>query len=140
MMGRTHGVHAEPITFGLKLATWYSEMKRNIERFEHVAAGVEADKISGVVGNFANIPPFVEQYVCDKLSVPKKSLHKCFLVTSTLSILQFLPASQFQLNAWQRKSVVYKSLNNAKWKSSLPKVKKGLQQCLINAILSVLKI
>ena len=56
-------------TFGLKLATWYSEMKRNIERFEHAAAGVEAGKISGAVGNFANIPPFVEKYVCDKLGI-----------------------------------------------------------------------
>ena len=69
MMGRTHGVHAEPTTFGLKLATWYSEMKRNIERFERAAAGVEAGKISGAVGNFANIPPFVEKYVCDKLGI-----------------------------------------------------------------------
>ena len=69
MMGRTHGVHAEPTTFGLKLATWYSEMKRNIERFEIAAAGVEAGKISGAVGNFANIPPFVESYVCEKLGI-----------------------------------------------------------------------
>lgn len=66
-MGRTHGVHAEPTTFGLKLALWYSEMKRHIERFEHAAKGVEAGKISGAVGTFANIPPFVEKYVCDKL-------------------------------------------------------------------------
>ena len=68
-MGRTHGVHAEPTTFGLKLATWYSEMKRNIERFEHAAKGVEAGKISGAVGTFANIPPFVEEYVCGKLGI-----------------------------------------------------------------------
>ncbi|MFC4652087.1 adenylosuccinate lyase [Lactococcus nasutitermitis] len=67
MMGRTHGVHAEPTTFGLKLATWYSEMKRNIERFEQAARGVEAGKISGAVGTFANIPPFVEKYVTEKL-------------------------------------------------------------------------
>lgn len=60
MMGRTHGVHAEPTTFGLKLALWYSEMKRNIERFEHAAKGVEAGKISGAVGTFANVPTFVE--------------------------------------------------------------------------------
>lgn len=66
-MGRTHGVHAEPTTFGLKLALWYSEMKRHIDRFEHAAKGVEAGKISGAVGTFANIPPFVEKYVCDKL-------------------------------------------------------------------------
>lgn len=66
-MGRTHGVHAEPTTFGLKLALWYSEMKRHIERFEHAAEGVEAGKISGAVGTFANIPTFVEKYVCEKL-------------------------------------------------------------------------
>ncbi|MDR2833587.1 MAG: adenylosuccinate lyase, partial [Streptococcaceae bacterium] len=69
MMGRTHGVHAEPTTFGLKLAHWYSEMKRNIERFEVAAKGVEAGKISGAVGTFANIPPFVEEYVCEKLGI-----------------------------------------------------------------------
>lgn len=69
MMGRTHGVHAEPTTFGLKLARWYSEIKRDIERFEHAASGVEAGKISGAVGTFANIDPFVEKYVCEKLGI-----------------------------------------------------------------------
>ena len=69
MMGRTHGVHAEPTTFGLKLALWYSEMKRNVDRFEHAAKGVEAGKISGAVGTFANISPFVEEYVCDHLGL-----------------------------------------------------------------------
>ena len=68
-MGRTHGVHAEPTTFGLKLALWYSEMKRNIERFERAAQGVEAGKISGAVGTFANISPEVEAYVCKKLGI-----------------------------------------------------------------------
>ena len=68
-MGRTHGVHAEPTTFGLKLALWYSEMKRNIERFERAAQGVEAGKISGAVGTFANISPEVEAYVCRKLGI-----------------------------------------------------------------------
>lgn len=68
-MGRTHGVHAEPTTFGLKLALWYSEIKRHIERFEHAAKGVEAGKISGAVGTFANIPPQIEAYVCDKLGI-----------------------------------------------------------------------
>lgn len=67
MMGRTHGVHAEPTTFGLKLALWYEEMKRNLERFKHAADGVEFGKISGAVGTFANIDPFVEKYVCEKL-------------------------------------------------------------------------
>lgn len=66
-MGRTHGVHAEPTTFGLKVARWYSECKRNIERFDHAAKGVEAGKISGAVGTYANVPPFIEQYVCEHL-------------------------------------------------------------------------
>src|SRR5690606_32555700 len=69
MMGRTHGVHAEPITFGLKLALWYAEMQRNLERFEQAAKQVEFGKISGAVGTYANIPPFVEEYVCKKLGI-----------------------------------------------------------------------
>ncbi|GAB3043182.1 adenylosuccinate lyase [Virgibacillus ainsalahensis] len=67
MMGRTHGVHAEPTTFGLKLALWYEEMKRNLERFEQAAKNVEFGKLSGAVGTYANIDPFIEQYVCEKL-------------------------------------------------------------------------
>ncbi|ELD7501438.1 adenylosuccinate lyase [Listeria monocytogenes] len=66
-MGRTHGVHAEPTTFGLKLALWYEEMKRNLERFNFAADGVEFGKISGAVGTYANIDPFVEAYVSEKL-------------------------------------------------------------------------
>ncbi|AGN35180.1 adenylosuccinate lyase [Bacillus sp. GM2] len=69
MMGRTHGVHAEPTTFGLKLALWYEEMKRNLERFKQAKEGIEVGKISGAVGTYANIDPFVEQYVCEKLGL-----------------------------------------------------------------------
>ena len=69
MMGRTHGVHAEPTTFGLKLALWTEEMKRNLERFEAAATVIETGKMSGAVGTYANIDPFVEQYVCEKLGL-----------------------------------------------------------------------
>jgi adenylosuccinate lyase len=69
MMGRTHGVHAEPTTFGLKLALWVEEMKRNLERLKAAAKNVEFGKISGAVGTYANIDPFVEQYVCEKLGI-----------------------------------------------------------------------
>ncbi|MBM7568044.1 adenylosuccinate lyase [Paenibacillus sacheonensis] len=69
MMGRTHGVHAEPTTFGLKLALWYEEMKRNLERFRHAANGVQFGKISGAVGTYANIDPFVEEFTCRKLGI-----------------------------------------------------------------------
>lgn len=69
MMGRTHGVHAEPTTFGLKMALWYEKMKRNLERFQAAAEGIRVGKISGAVGTYANIDPFVEQYVCEKLGL-----------------------------------------------------------------------
>ncbi|MEO3946184.1 adenylosuccinate lyase [Gorillibacterium sp. CAU 1737] len=67
MMGRTHGVHAEPTTFGLKLALWHEEMKRNYDRFQRAADGVQFGKMSGAVGTYANIDPSIEQYVCGKL-------------------------------------------------------------------------
>ncbi len=69
MMGRTHGVHAEPTTFGLKCALWYAEMKRNQQRFEKAAHDVEFGKMSGSVGTFANIPPEVEASVCEELGL-----------------------------------------------------------------------
>lgn len=69
MMGRTHGVHAEPTTFGLKLALWYEEMKRNLERFNEAATRVEFGKLSGAVGTYANIDPSVEAFVCKHLGL-----------------------------------------------------------------------
>jgi len=79
MMGRTHGVHAEPTTFGLKCALWYAEMKRNIERFESAARDVEFGKLSGAVGTFANIPTEVEKFTCEKLGI-----HPAPISTQTL--------------------------------------------------------
>lgn len=68
-IGRTHGIHADITCFGLKWALWYEEMKRNRERFRTAAAGVEVGKMSGAVGNFANIPPFIQDYVCEHLGI-----------------------------------------------------------------------
>ena len=68
-IGRTHGVHADITSFGLKWALWYEEMKRNLERFDFAARGVEAGKMSGAVGNFANIPPSIQDFVCEKLGI-----------------------------------------------------------------------
>lgn len=68
-IGRTHGIHADITSFGLKWVLWFAEMKRNIERFDLAAKGVEVGKISGAVGNFANIPPFVQDFVCKKLGI-----------------------------------------------------------------------
>ena len=68
-IGRTHGVHADITSLGLKWALWYDEMSRNRERFEKAAFDVEFGKISGAVGNFANTPPFVQDYVCQQLGI-----------------------------------------------------------------------
>lgn len=67
MMGRTHGVHAEPTTFGLKLALWWQELLRDIERVRRARETVAYGKLSGAVGTYANIDPFVEEYVCRKM-------------------------------------------------------------------------
>jgi adenylosuccinate lyase len=69
MMGRTHGVHAEPTTFGLKMALWAEEMKRNAERLAEAKRNINVGKISGAVGTYATVPPQVEKIACDKLGL-----------------------------------------------------------------------
>ncbi len=69
MIGRTHGIHGEPITFGLKLCLWMAEIERDIERLEQARKNVAVGKVSGAVGTYSNIDPFVEQYVCEKLGL-----------------------------------------------------------------------
>ncbi len=93
MMGRTHGVHAEPTTFGLKMALFYAEMQRNKERFVAAAHAVAVGKLSGAVGTFAHIPPEVEQFVCEELGltpapistqVLQRDRHACYVATLAL--------------------------------------------------------
>lgn len=93
MIGRTHGVHAEPITFGLKMALWYDEMKRNLLRMERARETVRVGKISGAVGTFAHIPPIVEERVCQRLGlrpapistqIIQRDLHAEFFTTLAL--------------------------------------------------------
>ncbi len=69
MMGRTHGVHAEPITFGLKLLVWTAEMERNLDRMKHARDAVSAGKISGAVGSYSDVDPKIEEQVCKKLKL-----------------------------------------------------------------------
>ncbi len=73
-IGRTHGIHADITSFGLKWVLWRAEMLRNLKRFREAAKGVEVGKISGAVGNFANIPPFVQDYVCEKLGIDSSDI------------------------------------------------------------------
>ena len=69
MMGRTHGVHAEPISLGLKFALWYEETKRNLKRIKEAKEEIAYGKISGAVGTYAHLDPFIEDYVCEKLNL-----------------------------------------------------------------------
>ncbi len=94
MIGRTHGIHAEPITYGFKLAGWYDEMQRNISRLEYAKEMVSVGKISGPVGVHGNISPEVEDYVCSLLGLKaaptstqiiNRDIHATYL--STLAIL-----------------------------------------------------
>jgi len=93
MIGRSHGIHAEPVTFGLKMALWYEEMGRALERMESARSAISVGKVSGAVGTFANIDPFVERYVCKKLGlapepvatqVVQRDRHAEFLTTLAL--------------------------------------------------------
>ncbi len=69
MIGRTHGIHAEPMTFGMKFALWQDETERNIARLEQCRDLMAVGKLSGAVGTYSNIDPFVEEYVCEKLGL-----------------------------------------------------------------------
>ncbi len=69
MVGRTHGIHAEPITFGLKILNWWSENRRNLARFEAAADGLRVGKLSGAVGTFAHLTPEIEEKICARLGL-----------------------------------------------------------------------
>jgi adenylosuccinate lyase len=93
MMGRTHGVHAEPITFGLKLALWWDELRRQRERMEAARNSIRVGKISGAVGTHATIPPHIEERVCHHLGldvapvsnqVVQRDRHAHFITTAAL--------------------------------------------------------
>ncbi len=74
VMGRTHGVHAEVTSLGLKFALWYDEMQRNIERFNKASSMIEAGKISGAVGNFANTPAHIQDIICEELGITSTNI------------------------------------------------------------------
>ena len=93
MIGRTHGIHAEPTTFGLKLALWAKEMKRNAQRLAEAKRAISVGKISGAVGTYATVPPEVEKIACDKLSlmpspissqIIQRDRHAQFVTTSAI--------------------------------------------------------
>ena len=112
-IGRTHGIHADITSFGLKWALWHEEMKRNIERFQFARKGVEAGKMSGAVGNFANIPPSVQDYVCEKLGLQSADIstqilqrdRHAFYIATLSVIASTLEQMAFEVRNLQRTEV-----------------------------------
>ena len=112
-IGRTHGVHADITSFGLKWALWHEEMKRNIERFQYARQGVEAGKMSGAVGNFANIPPFIQDYVCERLGIASADIstqvlqrdRHAFYIATLAIIASTLEQMAFEVRNLQRTEV-----------------------------------
>ncbi len=114
MIGRSHGVHAEPVTFGLKMALWFEEMQRALDRMQRARDVISVGKVSGAVGTFANVDPFVETYVCRKLAlkpepvatqVVQRDRHAEFLTTLAL-IASSIEKFSLELRHLQRTEVL----------------------------------
>jgi adenylosuccinate lyase len=131
MMGRTHGIHAEPTTFGLKCALWYAEMLRNKERFELAAHDIEFGKLSGAVGTFANIPPEIELLVCDLLGLSpapistqtlQRDRHAAYMSTLALigSSLEKMAVEIRHLQKSETREVEERFLAGQKGSSAMP--------------------
>ena len=134
-IGRSHGVHAEPITFGLKIAMWSEEIRRNITRWERAIETISTGKISGAVGTYQHLDPEVETEVCKRLGINAASVssqvvqrdhHAEYL--STLAIIgATLEKIAVEIRHLQRTEVL-------EAEEFFQKDKRGHQQCLINAI------
>ena len=114
MIGRTHGIHAEPKTLGLVFALWYDEMKRNLERMQRAKDVISVGKISGAVGTFANVPPHVEEFACERLGlkpatistqVVQRDIHADFFLTLSI-IASTIEKISVEIRHFQRTEVL----------------------------------
>jgi len=114
MIGRTHGIHAEPKTLGLVFALWYDEMKRNLERMHRAGEIISVGKISGAVGTFANVPPHVEEFACERLGlkaatistqVVQRDIHADFFLTLSI-IASTIEKIAVEIRHFQRTEVL----------------------------------
>lgn len=112
-IGRTHGIHADITSFGLKWVLWHEEMMRNLDRFHLARAGVEVGKLSGAVGNYANIPPFIEEDVCKELGISAALIstqivqrdRHAFYMATLATIASSLEQMAFEIRSLQRTEV-----------------------------------
>lgn len=114
MVGRTHGIHAEPTTLGLVFALWYDEMRRNLERMERAREVISVGKISGAVGTFANVPPRVEERACEILGlkparistqIVQRDIHAEYFLTLSI-IAATVEKIALQIRHFQRTEVL----------------------------------
>ncbi len=114
MIGRTHGIHAEPRTLGLVFALWYDEMRRNLERMKRVREVISVGKISGAVGTYANVPPNVEEFACQKLGLKpatistqiiQRDIHADFFLTLSI-IASTIEKISIEIRHFQRTEVL----------------------------------
>lgn len=132
MVGRTHGVHAEPVTFGLKLALWVAEIDRQIERLQQATESIRVGKISGAVGTYANVSPDIEEEVCEHLGLKAAYVSNQILqrdrhahYVTTLALIGST------LEKWRQKFAACSGRIFLRLRNRLRKVKKVLQLCLI---------
>jgi adenylosuccinate lyase len=134
-MGRSHGIHAEPVTFGLKLASFYEEFKRNRKRLVDAIDEVSTCAISGAVGTFANINPNVEKHVAKKLGLKVEPISTQVIPRDRHAFIsQYWELLLDQLKELQLRLDICKELKFMNYKNSFQKIKKVLPQCLIKKI------
>ena len=129
-MGRTHGVHAEPTTLGLKLTIWYEEMKRNKRRLEAALAAANVGKISGAVGNYAHMPPKLESLVCEELGLTPSPASTQVLQRDRHA--EFMNVIAIIAGTLEKMAVEIRGLQKTEFNEitePFSKNKKGLQQC-----------
>ena len=140
MMGRTHGVHAEPITFGLKMAVWWDEMRRNRQRLVEAREAISVGKISGPVGTHATVSPSIEETVCRRLSlspapvsnqIVQRDRHAQFV--TTLAVI----AASLEKGSPPR-SAASNARRYARWRRAFLRGRQAHPRCLTSAIRSCL--
>ena len=136
-IARTHGVHAEPTTFGLKMAIWFDEMNRNLERLQAAVEGMRFGKLSGAVGTYANIDPSVEEYVCQQLNLKPANVATQIISVIRMRIMSWSwLLSVLRWKSLPLKSALFKKRNFWKWKSRSLRVRSVHPPCLTSVILS----
>ncbi len=137
MVGRTHGVHAEPITFGLKLALWYEEIKRQAGRLKRAIEAIAVGPVSGAVGTFAHVDPFVGRYVCEKLGLQPDPISNQVLQRDRhAEFLNSLALIGCSLEKIRLRSAIFRKQKSTRQKNISRRVRRAPPRCRTSGIQS----